>query len=79
VHFGNLLNHEFKVNNGRKSLGVREQGVLILQQSGMPGLLIETGYINNPSDERYLNSADGQNDIVQSILSAIKKYKESFD
>jgi N-acetylmuramoyl-L-alanine amidase len=79
VHFGNLLNHEFKVNNGRKSLGVREQGVLVLQQSGMPGLLIETGYINNPSDERYLNSADGQNDIVQSILAAIKKYKESFD
>lgn len=79
VHFGNLLNHEFKVNNGRKSLGVREQGVLVLQQSGMPGLLIETGYINNPSDEKYLNSAAGQNDIVQSILVAIKKYRDSFN
>ncbi|RYU91160.1 N-acetylmuramoyl-L-alanine amidase [Mucilaginibacter terrigena] len=78
VHFGNLLNHEFITNNGRKSLGVREQGVLVLQQSGMPGLLVETGFINNPADEKYLNSASGQSDIVQSILSAIKKYKETF-
>lgn len=79
VQFGNLLNHQLKANNGRKSLGVREQGVLVLQQSGMPGMLLETGFINNPSDEKYLNSEDGQNDIVQSILVAIKKYKESFE
>jgi N-acetylmuramoyl-L-alanine amidase len=79
IYFGNLLNEQFKVNNGRKSLGVREQGVLVLQQSGMPGLLIETGFINNPSDEKYLNSADGQNDIVASILVAIKKYKQGFE
>lgn len=79
IQFGNLLNHQLKTENGRKSLGVREQGVLVLQQSGMPGLLLETGFINNPSDEKYLNSEEGQNDIVQSILVAIKKYKESFE
>ncbi|MEB0261446.1 MULTISPECIES: N-acetylmuramoyl-L-alanine amidase [unclassified Mucilaginibacter] len=79
VQFGNLLNHQLKVNNGRKSLGVREQGVLVLQQSSMPGMLLETGFINNPTDEKYLNSEEGQNDIVQSILVAIKKYKESFE
>ncbi|MES2266215.1 MAG: N-acetylmuramoyl-L-alanine amidase [Bacteroidota bacterium] len=79
IQFGNLLNRQLKVENGRKSLGVREQGVLVLQQSGMPGLLLETGFINNPSDEKYLNSDAGQNDIVQSILVAIKKYKDSFE
>lgn len=79
VHFGNLLNHEFTVNNGRRSAGVKEQGVLILQQSGMPGLLIETGFINNPADEKYLNSEKGQNEIARSILKAIKKYKEGFN
>jgi N-acetylmuramoyl-L-alanine amidase len=79
IHFGNLLNEQFKVNNGRKSLGVREQGVLVLQQSGMPGLLIETGFINNPSDEKYLNSQDGQSNIVQSIVTAVKHYKKDLD
>ncbi|GGH02960.1 N-acetylmuramoyl-L-alanine amidase family protein [Mucilaginibacter phyllosphaerae] len=79
VQFGNLLNHELKVNHGRKSLGVREQGVLVLQQSGMPGMLIETGFINNPADEKYLNSDEGQASIVQAVLVAIKKYKDSFE
>jgi N-acetylmuramoyl-L-alanine amidase len=78
IRFGELLNHEFKVNDGRRSAGVHEQGVLVLQQSGMPGLLIETGFINNPEEERYLNSAEGQNAIVRSILRAIKNYKETF-
>ncbi|RFZ85608.1 N-acetylmuramoyl-L-alanine amidase [Mucilaginibacter terrenus] len=77
VRFGDLLNTEFKETDGRASGGVIEQGVLVLQQSGMPGLLIETGYINNPDDEEYLNSAAGQNEIVQSIIRAIKKYKAS--
>jgi N-acetylmuramoyl-L-alanine amidase len=75
VQFGELLNTEFTETDGRASVGVKEQGVLVLQQSGMPGLLIETGFINNPDDERYLNSDEGQNEMVQSIIRAIKKYK----
>ncbi|TSD67503.1 N-acetylmuramoyl-L-alanine amidase [Inquilinus sp. KBS0705] len=77
VQFGDLLNNEFK-DIGRRSAGVKEQGVLVLQQSGMPGLLIETGFINNPDDEKYLNSDEGQDAIVRSIVNAIKNYKDSF-
>ncbi len=79
IRFANLLNTEFKEVDGRRSLGVKEQGVLILQQSAMPSVLIETGYINNPKDEDYLNSDEGKNEIVQSIIRAIKKYKESIE
>jgi N-acetylmuramoyl-L-alanine amidase len=78
IHFGNLLNDEL-ADKSRKTLGVREQGVLVLQQSGMPGLLVETGFINNPSDEKYLSSAEGQNEIVRSLISAIKKYKAGLE
>ncbi|WP_158223455.1 N-acetylmuramoyl-L-alanine amidase [Mucilaginibacter sp. MD40] len=74
-----MLNQEFKEKDGRHSLGVKEQGVLILQQSGMPGLLVETGFINNPSDEKYLNSDEGQNAIARSITNAVKKYRQGFD
>ena len=79
IRFADLVNHEFKKVDGRHSLGVKEQGVLVLQQSAMPAVLVETGFINNPKDEAYLNSADGQAEIVQSIIRALKKYKESFD
>lgn len=77
IHFADLVNREFKKEDGRHSLGVKEQGVLVLQQSAMPAVLIETGFINNPKDEAYLNSAEGQSEIVQSIVRALKKYRES--
>jgi N-acetylmuramoyl-L-alanine amidase len=79
IHFADLVNHEFKKEDGRHSLGVKEQGVLVLQQSAMPAVLVETGFINNPHDEAYLNSAEGQSEIVQSIIRAIKKYKADLE
>ncbi|MDB5142847.1 MAG: N-acetylmuramoyl-L-alanine amidase, partial [Mucilaginibacter sp.] len=57
IRFADLVNHEFKKVDGRHSLGVKEQGVLVLQQSAMPAVLVETGFINNHKDEAYLNSA----------------------
>ena len=79
IRFADLVNREFKRVDGRPSHGVKEQGVLVLQQSAMPAVLVETGFINNPKDEAYLNSVEGQSEIVQSLIRAIKKYKESFE
>jgi N-acetylmuramoyl-L-alanine amidase len=76
VLFGDLLNDQFKNNDGRKSRGVKEQGVLVLAHSAMPAVLIETGYINNNTEEKYLNSEDGQNAIAASIVRAIKIYRK---
>lgn len=75
VLFGEILNKEFVYTDGRKSRGVKEQGVLVLAHSAMPAVLIETGYINNPREEKYLNSNDGQNEIARSILHSIKAYR----
>ena len=75
IHFAELVNTEFVDNDGRHSDGIREQGVLVLCHSAMPAVLIETGYINNPDDEAYLNSDKGQDEIVASIVQAITNYK----
>ena len=76
ILFADLLNDSFKKVDNRQSIGVKEQGVLVLAHSAMPAVLIETGFINNPDEENYLNSDDGQNEIVQTILRSIKKYKK---
>ena len=76
ILFGDLLSKEVKGSEKRKSLGVKEQGVFVLARAPMPAVLFETGYINNEDDERYLNSEEGQDAIVQSIVSAIKTYKK---
>jgi N-acetylmuramoyl-L-alanine amidase len=37
--------------------------------------LIETGFINNPVEEDYLTSDAGQDEIVQSIISAVRELR----
>lgn len=77
ILFGNLLHKEFRDTDGRQSAGVKEQSLHVLANSGMPSVLVEVGFINHPDEEEYLNSADGQNEIVQSILRAVKAYRKT--
>lgn len=79
IRFANLVNNEFVDTDGRRSDGVKEQGILVLCHSAMPAVLIETGFINNPTDEDYLNSEDGQNEIVASIVRALTEYKKEVE
>jgi N-acetylmuramoyl-L-alanine amidase len=41
--------------------------------------LVETGYINNPAEEKYLNSESGQDEIAHSIVRAIKIYRSDIE
>ncbi len=75
IHLAELINTEFVDTDGRHSDGIREQGVLVLCHSAMPAVLVETGYINNPDDEAYLNSEKGQDEIVATIVRALQAYK----
>jgi N-acetylmuramoyl-L-alanine amidase len=79
ILFGELLNKEFVEVDGRRSHGVKEQGVLVLAHSGMPAVLVETGYINNPGEEKYLNSESGQEAIAAAIVKAIKAYRKQIN
>ena len=63
------------------ALGVnqRQTGIWVLQATNMPAILIETGFINNPEDERYLNSEKGQQELAEAITTAVIKYKKALE
>ena len=71
-----LVNDEVE-KTGRASLGVsqRQVGIWVLQATNMPAILIETGFISNPDDERYLNSEKGQQELAEAITKAVVKYR----
>ncbi|MBC7937169.1 MAG: N-acetylmuramoyl-L-alanine amidase [Rhizobacter sp.] len=75
-----LVNDEVD-KTGRNALGVnqRQVGIAVLQATNMPAILVETGYINNPEDERYLNSEKGQQELAEVITKAVKRYKEQLE
>lgn len=61
---------------GRVDRDVRQRGVgiWVLQATAMPSILVETGYITNRSEEDYLNSKEGQKEIADCIIRAVKTY-----
>lgn len=65
--------------NKRVNRGVKEQGILILQRAAMPSVLTEIGFISNPEEEKYINSDEGQEEIVTAIVNAIKQYKKEVE
>jgi N-acetylmuramoyl-L-alanine amidase len=73
------IEREF-VNAGRESRGVKqrnEKGIWVLQATGMPSILIETGFITNKEEEKYLNSNNGQDEIVKNVTDALNNYISS--
>ncbi|MFZ1530092.1 MAG: N-acetylmuramoyl-L-alanine amidase [Ferruginibacter sp.] len=52
----------------------RSQGIWLLQASKCPAVIIETGFMNNDKDLRYIKSSEGQQKIAKNILDAIAGY-----
>ena len=59
--------------------GIHQDIFYLLWATNMPSVLLELGFISNPSDYKYLSSADGQEKIAQRLFEAFKTYKTSFD
>jgi N-acetylmuramoyl-L-alanine amidase len=76
----NMVEEEF-TNSGRISYGVKQRdvGIQVLQATGMPSILVETGFLSNKEEEEYLNSDKGQAEIVTDIVMAFGKYKQTVE
>ena len=77
--FADMLNTEWIKNVGIPSRGIKQAGLYVLVGASMPGILIETGFISNKNDVKYINSTKGQKEIAESIFNAIVKYKNYYE
>lgn len=79
VDFAQKVEWSFRKNAERPSRGVKQAGFLVLWRTTMPSVLVETGYITNPDEERYLASEEGQDQLANAIFRAFKAYKDEVD
>jgi N-acetylmuramoyl-L-alanine amidase len=73
ITFANFVEHHL-VKKERKSRGVKQAGFMVLKETTMPSVLIETGYLSHPDEDQFLNSDNGQQVIATSIAAAFKDY-----
>lgn len=76
VNFATQVQKQFKGYN-RIDKGVHQAGFLVLRETSMPSVLIELGYISNPSEESYLLSEKGTSDLSSAIYKAFVNYKNN--
>ncbi len=60
---------------GRNDRTVKQAGFLVLRNTYMPSVLIETGFLTNQKEGAYLNSTKGQKEMAKTISKAIIAYK----
>lgn len=76
VKLAGLIQKQFRNHAGRVDKGVHQAGFLVLRATSMPSVLVELGYINNPSEATYLTSSAGVSALAKSIYNAFVAYKK---
>lgn len=74
ILLASILQNGFSKELKRKDRGVKQAGFVVLHQTYMPSVLIETGFITNKSEGTFLGSSAGQSKFSKTIYNGILKY-----
>jgi len=69
------IEDQFKTRVGRNSRGVKQAPLVVLWKTSMPSILVETGFLSNKNEEKYLNDELGKTYIAHGIFRAVRDYK----
>lgn len=69
-----LIQKKFEKNLKRVNRGVKQAGFVVLYQTYMPSVLIETGFLTNKVEGKFLYSKVGQEQMSKSIAKSIIDY-----
>ena len=78
ISFASKLQGQFK-GIGRYDRGVKQAGFLVLYKTTMPSVLIETGFLTNPKEEKFLNTPSTQRQMSGAMFAAFQQYKNELE
>ena len=78
IELAAFVEANFKNDLNKKSRGVKQAPLWVLDASYMPGVLIEIGFLSNKEEGTYLNTEAGQDEVAKAIASAIFSYKKQY-
>ncbi len=79
MNFATIVQDEMKSRVGLNDRGVRQAGFLVLYKTTMPSVLVETGFLSNQEEEKFLLTSSGQDFIASAIFKAFVKFKAKME
>jgi len=79
ILLADFVQKKFTNDLKRTNRGVKQAGFIVLHQTYMPSVLIETGFLTNKEEGSYLNSSSGQTKMADAIVDAILDYSHNIN
>jgi len=79
IQLAKNIQYNFTHKLKRKNRGVKQAGFIVLHQTVMPSVLVETGFLTHSKEGKYLNSNKGQQELALAMKKAIVKYKKGIE
>jgi N-acetylmuramoyl-L-alanine amidase len=79
ILLADFIQKKFALDLNRGNRGVKQAGFLVLRQTYMPSVLVETGFLTNKGEGSFLNSRSGQDKMSAAIVEAVEDYKNSIN
>ena len=76
VNLGGRVLKELSKLGKLHSKRVEQAGFAVLKSADIPSILVETGFITNPKEERNLRSSRYQQKVARAIYEAVKNYRQ---
>ncbi|MFK4997601.1 N-acetylmuramoyl-L-alanine amidase [Bacillus sp. N9] len=57
-----------------KNRGTRHGNYYVIRENSQPSVLLELGYISNPSEEKVILTKKFQNDVTDGIVKGLQEY-----
>lgn len=73
------IQDQFRERAQRHDRGVKQAGFVVLFKTTMPSVLIESGFMTNRNEEKFLRSNYGQEIIASAIFRGFRNYKEQVE
>ncbi|MFK5879264.1 MAG: N-acetylmuramoyl-L-alanine amidase [Flavobacteriaceae bacterium] len=74
LQLASIVQHNMTHDLKRKDRKVKQAGFVVLHQTYMPSILIETGFLSNKTEGAYMNSKKGQSKFAKAIAAGIQEY-----